>query len=220
VSNIAEFRIPKLPKEEWTDEAREVFAFWGEPNAWEVGSRTNIQMVMANHPKLAIAYSIWGKRLLTENALPMRDYEIIVLRVGWRTRSEYEWHNHVGYALNLGMTLDEIAAIKTGAEADNWPEQERLILLAVDELLDSGDISDDLWTDLSRHYDRKQLMDIIFTAGHYVLTSWAVKAMRMPMEPWVDQIGWDLKTASGKTPKPTQKPGESEDWAQNRGYDD
>ena len=26
-------RIGNLPREEWTDAAREVFAFWGEPDA-------------------------------------------------------------------------------------------------------------------------------------------------------------------------------------------
>jgi 4-carboxymuconolactone decarboxylase len=216
VNDSIEFRIPKLPREEWTDEAREVFAFWGEPNAWEEGSKTNIQMVLANHPKLGMAYSIWGKRLLMENALPMRHFEMIALRVGWCTKSAYEWHSHVGYALNLGMTLDEIAAIKMGPDAENWADDERAILTAVDQLLNGGDISDALWARLSGFYDRKQLMDLIFTTGHYAITSWAVTAMRMPIEPWIDPIGWDLKTRSGKTPKPAFKPGEIEDWAKKR----
>jgi hypothetical protein len=46
-------RIPSLPRAEWTDDAREVFAFWGEPNSWEEGSKTNIIMVLGNHPAMA-----------------------------------------------------------------------------------------------------------------------------------------------------------------------
>ena len=46
-------RIGNLPREEWTDEAREVFAYWGEPGAWENGSKTNMTMTLANHPPLA-----------------------------------------------------------------------------------------------------------------------------------------------------------------------
>jgi 4-carboxymuconolactone decarboxylase len=46
-------RILPLPRAEWTDDAREVFAFWGEPNAWEEGSKTNIISVMGTHPPWA-----------------------------------------------------------------------------------------------------------------------------------------------------------------------
>ena len=63
------------------------------------------------------------------------------------------------------------------------------------------------------------MMDFLHTIGHYVMIGWAINAMRMPLEEHVDQIGWDLKTASGKTPTPTLKPGESDDWAEKRGYD-
>ena len=84
-----EFRIPKLPREEWTDDAREVMAFWGEPNAWEEGSATNIIMVMAQHPDLANAYNLWGKHLLVTNTVPLRAREIIILRVAWLKQSEY-----------------------------------------------------------------------------------------------------------------------------------
>jgi 4-carboxymuconolactone decarboxylase len=214
-----QWRVPKLPREEWTDASREVCAFWGEPNAWEEGSKTNIIMVMANHPDLGKVYNIWGKHFLINCSLPVREYEIIILRVAWHTKSEYEWHNHVGYALNLGMSLDEIAAIKTGPDAPNWDELDSNTIRAVDELMQTGDLTDATWAALSKHFDRKQMMDFIFTVGHYVMTSWAITAMRMPLEPYADQIGWDLKTASGKTPGKTYKPGETEDWADKRGYD-
>ncbi len=65
-------RILPLPREEWTDAAREVFAFWGDPDAWENGSKTNVVMVMANHPALAMAYNAFGKHLLIDSTLPVR----------------------------------------------------------------------------------------------------------------------------------------------------
>ena len=214
------WRIPKLPKEEWTDASREVMAFWGEPNAWEEGSKTNIISVMANHPDLGNASNVWGKHILVTNTVPLRQRELLIMRVGWLTKSEYEWHNHVGYCLNLGMSLDKIAAIKDGASAPCWDAQDRIVLTAVDELLDTNDLSDATWAELSKFYNRQQLMDFIFTTGHYVMTAWAISAMRMPLEEHVDPIDWDLKTKSGKVPKPTFKPGETEDWADKRGYDE
>lgn len=217
---MADWRIPKLPREEWTDAAREVFSFWGEPNAWEEGSKTNIMMVMANNPDLGKAYNVFGKHILVTNTVPLRERELVVMRVAWLVQSEYEWHNHVGYCLNLGMSLEEIAAIKDGADsAFAFSDQDRAIMRACDELIGSNDICDATWNTLAGFYTRQQLMDLVFTIGQYVMTSWAITAFRMPLEPHTDRIGWDLKTASGKIPQPTMKPGESDDWADRRGYD-
>ncbi len=207
-------RIPNLPREEWTDAAREVFAFWGEPNAWDEGSRTNIMMVLAQHPAMAIPFSHWSKHLLMTNTLPVRALELLILRVAWRVKSQYEWHNHVGYGLNAGLSLDEIAAVRVfPAESDEWEEADRLVLQSVDDLMDKHRISDATWESLGALYNRRQKMDLVMSIGHYVMTSWAISSFDVPVEGDVDLIGFDLKTASGKTPGKTYKPGETEDWA-------
>jgi len=211
-------RILPLPKDQWTDASREVQAFWGEPGAWEEGSKTSILPVMANHPPLGQVFNIWGKHFLMANTLPVRVLEIIILRVAVKENSAYEWHNHVGYGMNAGLTLEEIAAIRDYPAAGAWDVVEGAVLAAVDELLDGGDITDGTWAALSAHYSTQQMMDLVFTIGHYVMTSWALSAFRVPIEGGADPIGFDLKTRSGKLPGKTYKPGEKEDWVDTRGY--
>jgi alkylhydroperoxidase family enzyme len=211
-------RIHHLPRAEWTDDAREVFAFWGEPNAWEEGSKTNIMMVMGNHPALGKVYNNWGKHFLMNNALHTRQLEIIILRVSWRCKSAYEWHNHVGYGMNAGLTLDDIAAIRDFPDGGAWSEEEAALMRASDELIDANMISDDTWTTLGRTLDKRQLMDLVFTIGHYVMTSWALSSFGVPIEGGADAIGFDLKTRSGKVPGKTFKPGETKNWTDTRGY--
>lgn len=211
-------RILPLPREEWTDPARDVFSFWGEPGSRENGSKTNIMMVMANNPDLGKAYNIWGKHLLMTNTVPVRPREIIILRVAWNLKSGYEWHNHVGYGINAGLSLDEIAAIRVGSQAGNWNEEDRAVLDSVDEQMQLGRISDATWATLAKYYDRRQLMDLVFCIGHYVMTSWAISSFGVPIEKAADVVGFDLRTASGKIPGKTYKPGETEDWVSTRGY--
>ncbi len=213
-----EYRIPKLPREEWTDPAREVFAFWGEPDAWENGSKTNIMNVMGNHPTLGMVYNHWGKHFLMNNSLNTRQLEIIILRVAWRVKSAYEWHNHVGYGINAGLTLEEIGAIRDFPAGGQWIEQEAALMQAVDDLLDNNNISDATWATLAKTLDKQQLMDLVFTIGHYVMTSWALSAFGVPIEGGADAVGFDLKTQSGATPGKTFKPGEVKDWESTRGY--
>jgi 4-carboxymuconolactone decarboxylase len=201
-------RILPLPKQEWTDEAREVFAYWGEPDSWEKGSATNISMVLANHPKLALAYFEFGKHVLVNSSLPLRPRELVTLRASWLLKGDYEWHYHVGYALNIGMTLEEIAAIKDGPEAGNWSDADRAVLRAADEFVKGSAIADATWAALGQYFSRQQLMDLVFTIGNYVMLTGALHAFGVQLEDRVDKIGYDLKTESGKTPAPTLKPGE------------
>jgi 4-carboxymuconolactone decarboxylase len=211
-------RIPPLPRAEWTDDAREVFAYWGEPNAWEEGSKTNILMTMGNHPELGKVYNIWGKHLLMSNTLSTRHLEILILRVAWLVKSAYEWHNHVGYGLNAGLTLEEIGAIRDFPAGGDWNEQDAAVLRSVDELKNDGVISDATWATLGQYFDTRQKMDLVFSIGHYVMTSWAISSFGVGIEGGADQIGFDLRTASGKIPGKTYKPGEVEDWTDTRGY--
>jgi len=211
-------RILPLPRAEWTDDAREVFAFWGEPNAWEEGSKTNIISVMGNHPPLGKAFNAWSKHLLMENTLSTRFLELIILRVAWRVKSVYEWHNHVGYGLNAGLTLEDIAAIRDYPKGGAWSEEDEVVLRSVDELIDDGNLSDQTWDTLGKFFDKHQKMHLVFSIGHYVMTSWALAVMGVDIEGGADQIGFDLKTQSGKMPGKTYKPGETEDWVETRGY--
>jgi 4-carboxymuconolactone decarboxylase len=211
-------RVLPLPRAEWTDDAREVFAFWGEPNAWEEGSKTNIIMVMGNHPDLGKAYNVWGKHLLMSNTLGTRYQELVILRVAWRVKSAYEWHNHVGYGMNAGLTLDDIAAVRDFPKGGRWDEQDAVVLRSVDELIDKGTLADATWATLSGYFDTRQRMDLVFSIGHYVMTSWALSALGVEIEGGADAIDFDLKTKSGKTPGATFKPGEKDDWVSTRGY--
>lgn len=202
-------RILPLPREEWTDAAREVFAFWGAPGAWENGSSTNIQMVMANHPELAMAFNRFGKYLLMESSVPPWARELATLRISWHMEAYYEWHYHVGYAMNLGMTLDQIAAIGVGPDAGSWSEIDAAVLRCVDELWENSKVTDATWAILAKNFSRHELMDLIFVLGQYVMVSWGIAAFGIELEDHVDAIGFDLRTASGGQPVARLKPGEA-----------
>ncbi|MFM6931573.1 MAG: carboxymuconolactone decarboxylase family protein [Novosphingobium sp.] len=214
-----EFRITWPPKETWTDATREVQSFWGEPNSWEEGSKTNVINVMANHPPLAMAWSHFGKYFMTGHTLSKRQLEIVVLRVAVLVNSPYEWHNHVGYAIQEGITLEEIAAIRDFPNGDHaFSEEEAAIISACGELIKGNNITDATWATLQKTLRQDQMMDLVFLIGNYVMTSWGLSAFGVPIEGGADAIGFDLKTKSGNAPGVTYRPGESEDWIEKRGY--
>jgi 4-carboxymuconolactone decarboxylase len=205
-------RITNLPRDEWTDQAREIFAFWGEPGAWDNGSKTNMQMVMAQHPPLPLAYNIFGKHLLLNSTLPVRPRELVVLRCAWHQKCEYEWHYHIGYGLTAGLTMAEMAAVREGPDAPEFAgkDEDRAVLRAVDELVADNRISDATWAELSHFFSKQQIMDFVFTVGNYVMLGWAVASFGIPVEDGVDPIGFDMKARSGKDPQGSHRPFEKE----------
>ncbi|MET0269994.1 MAG: carboxymuconolactone decarboxylase family protein, partial [Sphingomonas sp.] len=198
-AEAAPLRVPPLPREDWTEAARAVFAFWGEPDAYEQGSGSNMVMALATHPPLAMAYYTFGRHVMMASTLSARTRELIVLRVAWTARCAYEWHYHVGYALNIGLDLAEIAAIGEGWRAAIWDARDAATLRAVEELQATSRLSAGAREMLAPHCDAPQILDLVFAIGNYVMLSYAIAVADMRLEDGIDPIGFDLKTAAGLT---------------------
>lgn len=176
-------RIPPLPRDEWTDDARDVFAYWEGPTAWENGSRSNTMMTLAQHPRLAIASNDFGKYILIEANLTPRQREIIVLRVAWRFHSDHQWTHHVLSARKIGMTEDELSDLAQSQPSNSWVDDERALILAVDQLITNGQIEDATWAILSSKHDHRNMMDILYAIGLFAMNAWAFNAMGIELEP-------------------------------------
>jgi 4-carboxymuconolactone decarboxylase len=179
-------RIPPVPRAGWTAAVRDVFGVLDRPDAGEDSSRFNIILTLANYPELAIPFLTFNRHLLRTSSLPERLREVAILRVACLCRCEYEWTQHVRIARDVGMSMQEIAAIKDGPEAPVWSELERHVLRAVEQLRGESTIRDETWNALATHLDRRQLMDFLFTAGNYTMLAMVMNAVGVELEP--DQV--------------------------------
>lgn len=175
-------RIPPVARAEWTDTMRDLFAIFEGPQARENGSRFKAIMTLANHPELAQAWLGYNVFLSRNLALPQLLCEVVILRVAWRMRSEYEWTQHVVIGETLGLSKDQIEAIKQGVDAPVWSELERSCLKVVDELCSNAQVEDATWNGLSKHFDRKQLLELLFLIGTYGMLAWVFNAVRVEPE--------------------------------------
>ena len=57
------------------------------------------------------------------------------------------------------------------------------MLRATDELHEDSFVSDATWSALAKHFEPKQLMDLIFTVGQYHLVSMALNTLGVQLEP-------------------------------------
>ena len=82
-------RIPPLAAEDMDERQRALMEQVGLG-----GPTVNIFATLVRHPGLFRRWLPFGGKLLA-GRLPARDRELLVLRTGWRCRSEYEWAQHV-----------------------------------------------------------------------------------------------------------------------------
>jgi len=70
-----------------------------------------------------------------------------------------------------------------GADAPGWSEWETTLLRTVDDLCDDHRVSDARWAALAERYDEAQLLETVFTVGHYQLLAGVINTLDMPPPP-------------------------------------
>jgi 4-carboxymuconolactone decarboxylase len=144
--------------------------------------------VILRHPALAKAFLAFNNHVATGSSLERRIRELLILRVSWLRRCEYEFVQHVVLARNAGLTEAEIERVQLGPDAPGWEAQDADLLRAVDELHSNARIEDATWARLSAQLSTAQLMDIVFAVGCYDLLAIVFKTFGAQLEPGVDPL--------------------------------
>ena len=176
---LAQPRIAALKPDQLSNEQKELIA----PQRRADGSVMNLYATMINHPALYGPRMNFGTYVRSQTSLPPKTRELLIMRTAVLIGAEYEWAHHVEYAQAAGFTAQEIDRIAAGPNASGWSEEHKAVLTAADELRREAFISDRTWTALSKHYDTKQLIEIIFTVGGYTMTGLAINSFGIQVEP-------------------------------------
>ena len=155
------------------------------------GEVLGVWSTCANAPRLCNAWLEFTDYLLRESSLPIRDRELLILRIGYLNQGAYEWAAHRGLALSVGISEDELKDITIGSSADSWSEWDSALLKAAEELHEAALVSEETWTTLSRQYDTRQMMEVVFTVGQYNLVAMYLNSLGVQFEE--DWIGFPIE---------------------------
>ena len=121
-----------------------------------------------------------------DSPLPMRERELVILRVCARRNCEYEWGVHVGaFAGHVGFTSEQIEATRLEpADAACWTDRERTLLTVVDELCAGGTLSDASRERFQQTWPVDAQLEILALAGNYHTISFVANVAALPPEPF------------------------------------
>ncbi len=191
-------RIPMLSLEE----ARKAAAAAEIP---EQVAELNIFRVLLNHPLLAKRINDLLMTLLFRGKLDARLRELVIMRLGWATGSNYEWTQHWRIARQLGLPEADLLAIRDWRESDRFGDADRAVLAATDEILDRGAISPETWADCVSHVGGfEELLELTAAIGNWRMVSSLLQSLDIPLEEGT--ASWP---PDGRKPETGRKPGSS-----------
>jgi alkylhydroperoxidase family enzyme len=156
-----------------------------------LGPPIQLFRVLARRPELAGGVAGWGSYYLSrKSALTLRERELCILRTTALCGADYEWGVHVAYfADKVGLTDDHLHSLAQGGPGDScWSSPEAAWLRAVDELHSTHDLSDDTWRTLVDTHEEDAALELLLLTGWYHAISYAVRALRLPLEPTTTRI--------------------------------
>jgi alkylhydroperoxidase family enzyme len=174
-------RVPRLD----IDAAKKSAASAGIP---EMLAELSVFRVALQNPNVAAALNELLHRLLWQGSLDARLRELIIMRLGWATRSEYEWTQHWRVATQLGVDHDDLLAVRAWRTSDRFGPVERAVLAATDEVIAHGAISDETWAECSQSLggDPALLVELVAVIANWQLFSTVLRSLAVPLEDGVD----------------------------------
>jgi alkylhydroperoxidase family enzyme len=150
--------------------------------------RLDIYRIFMKNPDFLKALFIYQIYLLENSSVPIREREILILRIAWLSGSDYMWYQHMLAGLGMaGLSVEEIERTKEDPDNEGWSKSETILLKAIDELFIDAFISDDTWKDFSQFFNDIQLMEMLALASFYFGVAMMLKTLGVQPEG-----GWKL----------------------------
>ena len=141
----------------------------------------NIFATLAKHPALLDRFNRFGGFLLFKGQLPAREREVVILRVGWRSGSVYEFGQHTVMGKDAGLTDEEVRRL-VDESLQGWEPGDRDLVEFADQLCATNTVDDDLWPRLAGRWSEPELIELLVVAGFYRLVSGFLNATGVRLE--------------------------------------
>jgi 4-carboxymuconolactone decarboxylase len=148
------------------------------------GTFINVYKVLLHNPEVA---SVWLDLVNTVRwklDLDGRLREIVIIRVGYLNRCAYVVKQHVPeLALPAGLTQEECDALADWRPSKFFSERERAVLAYVDAVTRDIDVADAVFTELRKHFNDRQIVELTVLIGTYNMHTRVGQALKIDPEP-------------------------------------
>jgi alkylhydroperoxidase family enzyme len=146
----------------------------------------NLLRTALHHPPVGKIIGDSIDALVLSGVLEARLREIAILRVGWRIGAAYEWGNHYPLARRVGLTDDEITAVRE-PDPVTLSARERCVVRVVDEVLDQVRVTPATLAEIRDLLgDDRALLELVMIPACYRAIGTLLLTFGVPLEDGVE----------------------------------
>jgi 4-carboxymuconolactone decarboxylase len=148
------------------------------------GRLINIYRMLLNSPALAESWFNHSNAVRWKTALDGRLREIVIIRMGHLTGSQYVLRQHVpALALADGVSVPECDALADWGASQFFSARERAALAYADVMTREIVVPDDVFAEVARHFDQRQIVELTVLIGSYNMNARVLQALELDLEP-------------------------------------
>ncbi len=172
-------RIPPIAAKQADGPTREFYqelqqAFHKVPNLFA----TSAHYPPAPRPVLDFFHAVY-----TKSSMPKRLLELAILRASLGIQSEYCLTLHKAFALEHGVTYDEIMSLTEDPSHARFSEPERAVLDYTAQITsDARDVTDELFGRVRRHFSEAEILNVTLLIGLAQTFGRLSDALQIPMD--------------------------------------
>jgi alkylhydroperoxidase family enzyme len=134
---------------------------------------------MLLNPELGRVLQELGAVVRYRTGFTERQREIAILAVAAHEDSAYEWAIHSHFGRRLGLTADDLDALRSGTGTPFEDPAETAVLTATRELARSGDLDDESFHATAGAIGLTRLYELVTLVGYYRLLAGQLRVLRV-----------------------------------------
>jgi alkylhydroperoxidase family enzyme len=146
------------------------------------GGLLNIFRAMSHSPEALLRFMRLGSYLLEDGKVDPKLRELAILRVGWLTRSEYEFSQHIAFGRRVGLTDAQIAGVGDPTQ-EPFDERERAVLAYAGELTVAAAASNGAFDAVRGFMDEEQIVELTIVIGFYNMVARVLNGLEVDVDP-------------------------------------
>jgi alkylhydroperoxidase family enzyme len=146
------------------------------------GRMLNLYRMLLHSPPIARGWLSMFTAIRQQAILPGRDRELAILRVAVLNGADYEFTQHVPFALKDGLNETQIDAVRVDPSSPEFTVRDRAVLAYADAMTRDIRVPDEVFAQVKRIFTERELVELTVTIAGYNLVSRFLEAMEVDHE--------------------------------------
>lgn len=146
------------------------------------GKLLNLYRMLLHSPPVARGWLNLFTAIRQQTVLPGRYRELAILRVAVLNGADYEFTQHMPFAVKEGCTAEQVDAVRTGSSAPGFDARDRAVLAYAEAMTRDIRVADLVFQQVREMFSERELVELTATIAGYSLVSRFLEAMAIDHE--------------------------------------